>query len=32
MKKLAEKIKQIAAGKADVVTTPVEHPNFWMYQ
>jgi len=33
MKKLAEKIKQIAAGKkADVVTTPVEHLNFWMYQ
>lgn len=28
MKKLAEKIKQIAAGKkADVVTTPVEHPD-----
>jgi len=26
MKKLAEKIKQIAAGKK------VEHPNFWMYQ
>ncbi|AGA86621.1 hypothetical protein Psest_2087 [Stutzerimonas stutzeri RCH2] len=33
MKKLAEKIKQIASGKKAVeVTAPVEHPNFWMYQ
>ncbi|QFU12603.1 hypothetical protein FIU84_11435 [Stutzerimonas frequens] len=35
MKKLAEKIKQIASGKktaAVPVPVPVEHPNFWMYQ
>lgn len=33
MKKLAEKIKQIASSKkAAVVTAPIEHPNFWMYQ
>jgi len=33
MKKLAEKIKQITAGKKAVkVTAPVDHPNFWMYQ
>ncbi|EWC38953.1 hypothetical protein B597_022755 [Stutzerimonas stutzeri KOS6] len=33
MKKLAEKIKQIATSKkASVPSVPVEHPNFWMYQ
>lgn len=33
MKKLAQKIKQIASGKKTaVVPVPVEHPNFWMYQ
>lgn len=33
MKKLAEKIKQIASRtKAVEVAAPVDHPNFWMYQ
>lgn len=33
MKKLAEKIMQVAfAKKAAVATVPVDHPNFWMYQ
>lgn len=33
MKKLAEKIKQIASGKKTAaVPVPVGHPNFWMYQ
>jgi len=32
MKKLAEKIKQIASSKKPAAVATVEHPNFWMYQ
>ena len=33
MKKLAAMLRQVTFGKKPAVTTtPVEHPNFWMYR
>ncbi len=32
MKVLAEKIMETFGRKQPVEVTPIEHPNFWMYQ